>query len=318
MGTYQSKYTGAEIDSKLDTVGQIATSEVLGGIKVGEGLKITEDGVLSALGGSGASQTVLFEGKHLVSAQSVTESGFLSDNIKNYDYITLTTGQEVSSLGLNLRTNTILIDTKTMVENDGGYFQWISNIDSNLITGNSLGYTITGNFGDGTQIGIVDFAKGSSAGSRNHYITRVVGIKLGSSGGSSYTEVDLINEPVEYTLATSLTTINQDLVFNDSVKNYDEIVFVVDVYNTNNNGYYNGIHVSKLTSEITHSGSDSPGKEGDSFYLFIPYYTADNGMNYFQSGVHWKNETTLRVRNTICNSYAYTKFRIKAVKGIKY
>jgi hypothetical protein len=46
----------------------------------------------------------------------------------------------------------------------------------------------------------------------------------GTGGGSSYREVDLIDSPVEYSISKTLTNINQDLVFNDSVLNYDEIV----------------------------------------------------------------------------------------------
>ena len=42
--SYQSKFTGKEIDAKLDQVGQIASAETLGGIKVGEGLEIDNEG----------------------------------------------------------------------------------------------------------------------------------------------------------------------------------------------------------------------------------------------------------------------------------
>ena len=47
--SYQSKFTGKEIDAKLDQVGQIASAETLGGIKVGEGLEIDNEGVLKTL-----------------------------------------------------------------------------------------------------------------------------------------------------------------------------------------------------------------------------------------------------------------------------
>ena len=51
--SYQSKYTGKEIDDKLDKITElpIASNTTLGGIKVGDGLEITNEGVLSAIGG---------------------------------------------------------------------------------------------------------------------------------------------------------------------------------------------------------------------------------------------------------------------------
>ena len=50
--SYQSKYTGKEIDDKLDKITElpIASNTTLGGIKVGDGLEITNEGVLSAIG----------------------------------------------------------------------------------------------------------------------------------------------------------------------------------------------------------------------------------------------------------------------------
>ena len=95
MGTYQSKYTGAEIDEKLDQVGQVASAEMLGGIKIGEGLEITEDGVLSALGGGSSSavhiETVIWEGhSHTgdVASSALCENTLtLSQPITNFDKI---------------------------------------------------------------------------------------------------------------------------------------------------------------------------------------------------------------------------------------
>lgn len=70
------------IETKLDTDGYlkaddlpIATSEVAGMVKVGEGLSVAEDGTLSATGGGGMEVTLLKEG-----------SGSLSDN---YTEVTL-------------------------------------------------------------------------------------------------------------------------------------------------------------------------------------------------------------------------------------
>ena len=96
MGTYQSKYTGAEIDSKLDAVGQIASEEQIGGIKVGEGLDISEEGVLSVL--SGGSDYTEVELLSTPKEFSVTGSGWMAirqniellESIENYDEIVFT------------------------------------------------------------------------------------------------------------------------------------------------------------------------------------------------------------------------------------
>lgn len=46
--SYTSKYTGQEIDERLDKITElpIASNTTLGGIKVGDGLEITNEGVL--------------------------------------------------------------------------------------------------------------------------------------------------------------------------------------------------------------------------------------------------------------------------------
>ena len=92
---YQSKFTGTEIDAKLDQVGEIAiaTKETLGGIKVGEGLEITEDGVLSALGGTGGENNesvVLWEGNSTNSISTAYSATLeLSDSIENFEMLGL-------------------------------------------------------------------------------------------------------------------------------------------------------------------------------------------------------------------------------------
>ena len=100
MGTYQSKYTGAEIDSKLDEVGQIATAEVLGGIKVGEGLEITEDGILNVLasGGSSYSETSLLSspinyGFTASGQKQINTNLTLVGNINDYDELVIKMGK---------------------------------------------------------------------------------------------------------------------------------------------------------------------------------------------------------------------------------
>lgn len=291
----------------------IATSEVLGGIKVGEGLEITEDGILSALGGSGGvgSETVLWEGNAITNGATIT----FNESLENFDYILIGNGyRNVSGAERNRAMSTFRV--KDIVDYGYGTTKEHQLNCGGIIPTNTIYALVTCNFISATELKL-NF---SNTNEMSPYVNYVIGIKLGSSGGSSYKEVDLISEPVEYTLANGTqTTINQDLVFSDNVSNYDEVVFVIDVYNVENKGYYCRKDISMLVSEITYSGSDSAGKDGDSFYLDINYYnTSTNITNWYQMGVHWKNETTLRVRNTLGNSLSYTKFRIKAVKGIKY
>lgn len=146
----------------------------------------------------------------------------------------------------------------------------------------------------------------------------------GTGGGSSYKEVDLIDSPVEYNMGTSTTTIGRDLVFNEGVTNYDEIVFVVDIYHKGQAGYTHRTHIPVLVSGIIYADSDGAVFNGSPFYLSSIYGVGVNtnynvaGLNAFTAGVHFKNETTLRIRNTAGSMADYTKFRIAAVKGIKY
>ena len=80
----------------------VATADTLGGIKVGEGLSITEDGTLSAIGGSSTDYNDYYEETELLSAPKIyTASNArgstaidsnlqLTDDITNYDEIVLT------------------------------------------------------------------------------------------------------------------------------------------------------------------------------------------------------------------------------------
>lgn len=65
MDKYQSTHTGSEIDTAVDKVLNeelpIASSTKLGGIKVGDNLSITSDGVLSASGGGSGGGTKLYK-----------------------------------------------------------------------------------------------------------------------------------------------------------------------------------------------------------------------------------------------------------------
>ena len=308
------KYESVANNEEVITELPIASSDTLGGIKVGEGLEITEDGILSTLGGgSSYKEDVLFETNVGMSAGT---SYTLNSDVTNYDMLFVEfacDGSSTDAIGVFKQTMCIVVSTIRYLPSPTSY------VGAYDIVTNNATFTAYARitFGFTNSLTLQSVATEYKTW-KNPRICKIIGIKLSSGGGSSYKEVDLISEPVEYSISKTLANINQDLVFNDSVLNYDEIVFFVDVYSKDSVGYYNGTHVSKLKSEIRFSNSDSPSADSDSFYLFIDYYTANLGLNYMQAGVHWKNETTLRVRNTVCNNASYTKIRIKSVKGIKY
>ena len=192
---------------------------------------------------------------------------------------------------------------------------------NNFADANQMGYFFDGNFGDGTQLCISAQRVGTTVSSRKHGICKVVGIKT-SVGGSSYKEVDLISEPVEYDMTYNvLATIGKDLTLSDDITNYNEIVFLVETKNAVNEAYIGLTNVRMLVSEIIYSNDDTASVSGSSFYLALSHGTNNSDLNYWRhctAGVHFKTGTTLRIRNTITNTANYTKFRIKAIKGIKY
>lgn len=295
----------------------IATTDTLGGIKVGEGLEITEDGILSALGGgsgAGFTKTKLLP-EIFTTATSTTT---LSDNIKNYDFVLVNTFVQ----GSTHRTykKVVFIATDDIVGGNSDEFCVYAGSEA---TNTAYGYVVRFGFSeDGSSLMLGQVKKGSGFTSNTIGIENVYGIKLG--GGSSYKEVDLISSPVEYNLGPNSTNINQDLVFNDSITNYDQIIFIVDVYHKTQAGYLNATNISMLVSGITYNNSDSAVFNGSAFYLSTIYGAGYNStykigtLNAFSAGVHFKNETTLRIRTTVGTMTDYTKFRIKSVKGIKY
>lgn len=292
--SYTSKYTGQEIDNLLDSV---------------KAVNVTE--------------TVLFEGE-FTTKDAFSKTGLLSDNVKNYDYIILTAYQVVPNIGVKTRYTNALINTKDLEETTyvGSIYWCVGSFDTR--TSGGYGYSITGNFGDGTQLAMTVLTQ-SAVSSRTHGICRVLGIKLGASAGNSestYKEVDLLNAPVEYNMTSNtLTTVGKDLVLSDDIANYNEVVFLIETKNSSN-GMYTGLtNVRMLVSGIIYSNDDTASTDGSSFYLTLSHSTSSNVQDYWRhctAGVHFKTGTILRVRNTTTNTDNYTKFRIKAIKGIKY
>ena len=167
----------------------VATADALGGIKVGEGLEITADGILSVDGSTGTIiETVLFEGDYVINAQTASPKNILSSSAYNYDYILLTACQIVPNTLTKARMTTAVIETST--------YTWASDTDAgflvnNLPDGANIYYAFEGNFGkDGTQLNIGNYFRGSSASTREHRIIKVVGLK-----NTAILEVD--NVPTE-------------------------------------------------------------------------------------------------------------------------
>ena len=156
----------------------IATADTLGGIKVGEGLEIDEEGVLKALAG-GATMKTLFEGE-FANIGTMSKVNLLSDSVFDFDYIYLTSYQLVPSNGTKARLVTIAIESSLMVPTSAtGDQLWSLNCYD--INTSGMGYYMTGNFGDGTQLCISAVIKQSGVSSRTHGVCKVVGVKL--SGG---------------------------------------------------------------------------------------------------------------------------------------
>lgn len=248
--SYTSKFTGKEIDNLLDKVNS--------GISNGNFI-----------------QSVLFEGKHLITANTSSDKNLLSDNIKNYDYIALTTGQEVPSGtydGMIFEQNTILIDTSSIYVKDGmpaTISQWVSEFDRS----GDYEYLVTGNFGDGTQLVVAKFVPGSVVSERNHYITKVVGFKIvnSSNSGENSTFKKQVLFDGEFITTGVLSEAN---LLSDSVFNYD--VVYLTTYQKNNGTRYRlntiTIDVSTLraTNVLTSLWTSSV------YYADYGYYMAGN------------------------------------------
>lgn len=189
----------------------IASKDILGGIKVGEGLEITEDGILSVLAGGGAVGKIatLFEGAFATENSSLT----LNDDIKNYDVLVVNTYVAGAGGHKQKTTTTIIVGQINYVGNDE--YCCYSN---SQISAAQYGYTVRFGFdssGNTLLLGVIYKSSGYSANEIG--IDSVYGIKLnaGSSNGSSYSTTELLSSEV-----TSVGT----YTLSDSVFNYDEVL----------------------------------------------------------------------------------------------
>ena len=288
----------------------IATADVLGGIKVGEGLEITEDGILSALGGGNAgNQKVLWEGEVSTANEVLT----LSESIENFDYIYVENGF-IPSGSTNRRYSTPLIALVDTLKANGygeidAYYGGTWNTGTTTSSSNTMmGFYFT----SATTLKIKDAY--TSGNNLVPTVYKVVGIKLGSGGGSgNRTEIELLNAPAKYQQGTTTTkTIGQDLSLLDDITKYDEIVILCSG-DTGAGNIGHPCEVRFLTSNIVFNNSNDQLWNGSRFTI----YTLADVHRYL--GGWFKNGNTFRVQNTFASSTsALGYFVIQSIKGIKY
>ena len=177
--SYQSKYTGREIDNLLDSV---------------KGVNVTK--------------TVLFEGE-FTTVGEFSEANLLSDSIYNYDLVYLTTYQKKSSSdSTKLRFYTIAISPEIVKENYVGTQANVMWSVNNQLGGETpIGYYMEGNFGDGTQLSIGIIKTETASADRIHGICRVEGIKFLQA-----------TKPAKALLNKKLTSSSPSMAFDMNIK----------------------------------------------------------------------------------------------------
>jgi hypothetical protein len=158
----------------------IATADTLGGIKVGEGLEITEDGVLRTLGKMGKVTTLLNE-----RTTNLNTGYTLTDGIDNYDLIIVQASIPADD---GLKTTVTLTDVTI------GKSYAMGNC---LKASGSNSYFLTFKFSTSTTI-----VQGIREGEGDQYwtgvsIERVYGIKLGGNYVINGEEFEVDNAPTE-------------------------------------------------------------------------------------------------------------------------
>ena len=300
----------------------IATSDTLGGIKVGEGLEITEDGILSALGsGSGGSIGSMVEigncnlestTEFLNAAKTIT----LSKSIENFDLIAVERYGKNANDTTRYQVEPIIFTTDSIVNANTNETTKTYQSSNGFDISSAKGIITTSfKFPSNTTLTIEALTKNGTAYSEVG-LGKVYGIKLGSSGGSSYTETELLSEPVDYAQGgTGGTAIGQDLVLSDDVTNYDEIVIKV-IRNQENKYLWYPSEIRVLTSNIVYNNSnDSSNGSGDAFMIS----TGTTATAYW-SLAWFKDSKTMRIYKTQSSVAVNStdKFRFVSIKGIKY
>ena len=151
----------------------------------------------------------------------------------------------------------------------------------------------------------------------NAAINKVYGIKLGSSGGSSYRETELLGEPAEYTVKKDAATIGQDLVLLDDVSNFYELEFAICRRASSTGELFNYGYKRLLVSNIKYNPTNTSTFDGSRFALETQAMTSIGDC----CGLWFKDGKTIRIYNTISgdpNVGTSSYFRISSIKGIKY
>lgn len=139
----------------------------------------------------------------------------------------------------------------------------------------------------------------------------------GSIVGGSYTESELLNSQVSYTLtANTSVSVNQDITLSQPITDFDEIVFAVAL--TDKSGTFSNCNWLKLlTSNVVYNNSDSMIWNGSRFSLCT---LPTSGVPEV-CGVWFKTPSILKIWNTFTKStslYEGAKIVIHSIKGIKY
>ena len=178
----------------------VATADTLGGIKVGEGLEITSEGILSVLGASGkaVNETVLWEGVLKTEGERIT----LSEATENFDYVLV----EGCIIFENIRyaITTVLLSADTIASTTSNAF----NIWNAVSTAHY--YRITFGFPNSTTLALSKATITSTQWSTPQ-INKVIGIKLGGN---------YIINGKEFLLDSTPTAGSQNLVSSGGVKTY--------------------------------------------------------------------------------------------------
>ena len=138
---------------------------------------------------------------------------------------------------------------------------------------------------------------------------------MGSGGGNGYKVKELLNAPAEYAFAVNdRNNINTDLMFNEELSNFDEIVITYDF--KLQDGRFNHRHELRiLIDNIIFNNSNTALMNGDRRTLILQ----DVAFHYF-AGFWFKNANTMFVAFTTTNqdNSVYSALRFTSIKGIKY
>lgn len=287
----------------------IATSDTLGGIKVGEGLEITEDGILSALGGGtggvAGEIATLYKGEFATASSSLA----LSDNINNYDLVVVNTYIKGAAGHKQKASRTIVVDQIAYSGNEE-----YNVITSALATSLQYAYVIRFGFdssGDKLITGII--SKSSDYSANDVGIDSVYGIKLGSGTGGS---VGSMVEIGDCALESSTTNLSgeKSVTLSKSIENFDLIV--VERYGSNsaNTVRFQVEPIIFTTDSIINAPANATTKA----YQSSNGYNTTDAKTEIVTTFKFPSNDTLLITVLHKNGTAYDKVGLGKVYGIKF